>query len=87
MLDLRIHLDGDGVWPDLKDRDIIHLKDVGTIEIAALSRGMTSGRPSIAFRLSLPDGKVVFAETSLRLFLAAARALAARYGWQDDSES
>lgn len=86
MLALKIILEGDGCWPDLKGNEerIIHLKDAGEIEVAALGGGMTSGRPSVAIRLDLPDGRVVFAETSMRLFLAAARAFAAKYGWQDD---
>ena len=52
--------------------------------VAALDGGMTSGRPSVMLRFGLPDGRTVLAETSMRLFLTAARAFAARYGWQND---
>jgi hypothetical protein len=77
-------LDGDGAWPDLSlQRDqTIHLAET-TIGLAVLTGGMTSGRESVAFRLDLPDGKHVVAETSWRLLAAAARTIAARYGWPD----
>lgn len=79
---LNIHLEGDKCWPDLVSRreGIIHLADDAQIEIAALSGGMQSGRPSVALRINLPDGRVVIAETSMRLFLSAAQVFAARYG-------
>jgi hypothetical protein len=80
MASMDIHLDGDGVWSDLlekKPEDVIHTTE--HMAIAALSAGMTSGRPSIAIRINLPDGKVVVAETSMRLFLNAADAFRARY--------
>ena len=80
MPSLDIHLDGDKCWPDLeaKREQIIHVTE--HLEVAALSGGMQSGRPSVALRIDLPDGRVVIAETSMRLFLGAARAFRARYG-------
>lgn len=79
---LKVIAEGDGVWPDLVSRmdDVIHLKDEDVIQVSALSAGMESGRPSVAFRFDLPDGQVVIAETSVRLFLVAAEILRARYG-------
>jgi hypothetical protein len=50
------------------------------IRVAGLDDGMTSGKPSVAFGIVLPDGRWVFAETSLRLFLTAADVLKARFG-------
>lgn len=81
---LNLTLDGDGAYPDLAGRaaDIIHLADNDALGVTALVGGMTSGRASVMFRLDLPDGRVVLAETSLRLFLLAADALRARYGDQ-----
>ncbi len=81
MSSLDIHIEGDGVWGDLLERnkeDIIHITE--HMAVAALSSGMTSGRPSVAIRFDLPDGKVVIAETSMRLFLGAADMFRARYG-------
>lgn len=77
MPDLKIHLDGDGCWPDLnenRDRVIEGRK----IEIAYLSHGMASGKPSVTIRVDLPDGRVVLAQTSLALFEAATRAFQGR---------
>lgn len=86
MLALRVILEGDGCWPDLVDKQAAgkltwpHASDPAQIEIAALRSGLHSGRPSVAIRIDLPDGRVVVAETSLRLFLQAAAALRGRYG-------
>jgi hypothetical protein len=69
-------------WPDLRDRrdDIIHEAGGAHMEITGLDGGMHSGKPSVAVRLDLENGKVLIAETSLALFLTAADALKARYG-------
>lgn len=80
---INIKFDGDGAWPDLADRkdDIIHLANDSSIDLAVLPGGMASGRLSCAFRIDLPDGKVVICETSWRLLVTAVRAIAVRYGW------
>lgn len=59
---------------------LVHLGHDAQIEVGALPGGMASGAPSVAFCFSLPDGRVVLAETSLALFLGAGDALKARYG-------
>jgi hypothetical protein len=67
-------------WPDLKRENCIHLgNDAPPVRLAVLDKGLESGRPSIALRLDLPDGKTVIAETTARLFCSAARAIMARY--------
>lgn len=73
-----VNLDGDGAWPDLADKTdrIVHITD---IDVAVLAHGTKGGRPSVAFRMDLPDGQVVFAETTLRLFLTAAAAMKGRF--------
>lgn len=80
MAHVHIHLEGDTCWPDLRDKQeqIIHVMDA--LSIAALSGGMTSGRPSVAFRIDLPGGQIVLAELSMRLFLTAADLFRVRYG-------
>jgi len=60
---------------------VIASKDMS---IGVLEGGMTSGKPSVSMAFELPDGKTVFAETSLALFLTTARAFAAKYGWPED---
>lgn len=57
--------------------DVIHV--TGPIEVGTLDSGMESGKPSVMFCFTLPDGRVVIAETSLELFTAAARGLAAAH--------
>lgn len=77
-----LNLSGDRSWPDLEDKKmedkLIHLPD-GAWNIAVIPGGMASGRPSIALRLDLPDGKVVVTETSLQAWVAATAAMRARY--------
>lgn len=77
MIPLEIHVDGDGAWPDMKDKEVIETQLRG---IAALSDGMNSGRASVGLRIDLPDGRVVFAQTSMRLFLNAAKVFMVKYG-------
>jgi len=74
---IEIHPDGDACWPDLQIRPY---KMGEFVAVAALGRGMETGRPSIMMRIELEDGSVVLAQTSLRLFSAATRAFVARYG-------
>lgn len=80
---INLKLDGDGAWPDLMDRGVIHLGDDTEIGMCVLPAGMTSGRPSVAFRFDLPDGGAVMAEASWRVLATAVRAIAARYGWPE----
>lgn len=74
-----IILDGDNAWSDLERKSIIHLQDV-VWKMAALPGGMSSGKPSVALRLDLPDGQVVVAETSLLALVTAVSAFVARHG-------
>lgn len=75
---IKIITNGDGCWTDVSEKiingDLIHLSNGNVIEIAMLRNGTTSGKPSLSIRMNLPDGKVVLAETTLALFVAAARA-------------
>lgn len=59
---------------------VIHLDGDAHLEVGALAHGMASGDPSVMFCYPLPDGRVVLAETSLRLLLSAADALKAVHG-------
>lgn len=82
MIGLDIDLQGDGAFRAEFERmgNPIHVKDGVPIKITALDGGMVGGRPSVAISITLPDGRWVLAETSLRLFLTAADALRARFG-------
>lgn len=76
-LEPAIHVDGDGCWPDLREKGC---KDGLLTGVSALAAGMESGRPSVMLRVELEDGTVVLAQTSLQLLSAAVRAFTARYG-------
>jgi hypothetical protein len=81
-LTLRPRVDERGGFNALKGVDpdrIIHLAEGAQIEVGSLAGGMRSGKPSVAFCFTLPDGRVVVAETSLELLTATARGLAAAH--------
>lgn len=67
-------------WTDL-DRDQLIYNPGGVTasvtRIGLLPDGTEQGRATVMFELKLPDGTPVIAETTWRLFNAAARALAA----------
>jgi hypothetical protein len=81
--------DVEGAWPELKDKTILHVQDFA---IGGLAGGMVSGKPSVSIKFDLPNGQVVFAETSLALLEAAVAAIRARHlttmpmGWNYPEE-
>ncbi len=77
MITLDIRLDGDGAWPELKDKELIETTLTG---VSALAAGTNTGRSSVMLRIDLPDGKVVMAQTTMRLFLNAANLFRIKYG-------
>jgi hypothetical protein len=77
VIGLNIILDGDGCWPDLREKK---MHEVRLDAVAAMARGTQSGKPTVMCRVNLPDGSVVVAETTLALFLAAADAFRIRHG-------
>jgi hypothetical protein len=83
---LRIVLDPErqGLGLNADPSRTIHLGDDAEIVVSGLPDGMVGGRPSMMFGFTLPDGRVVIAETSWRLFAAAYKAFAGKFG-QDDT--
>jgi hypothetical protein len=79
MASIDIRLDGDGAFDDVPRDKIVNATD-NPMRVAALARGMVSGKPSVTIGIFLDDGGVVLGQTSLALFLAAADALRARHG-------
>jgi hypothetical protein len=80
MLAMKITLDGDRAWPELRMRRVIHVgNDAPPIGVVLFDGGLASGRPSVALRIDLPDGSTVIAETTASLFCKAARAIEARH--------
>lgn len=82
MIALHIFMDAEGMMQGVDRSKIVEAEK--DISIGVLSAGMKSGQPSVSFSFELPDGSVVFAETSYALFMACAKAFAARYGWPND---
>lgn len=76
MIDLKIIMDGDNAWPDLREKGF-HKGLVSGVTI--LDKGMSSGRPSVAIRIELEDGSSLIAQTSARLFCTAAKAFMEKY--------
>jgi len=74
---VHIILDGDGCWPELAGLDLKEM-EAELRGVAYLSKGMVGGLPSITMKIECKDGRVVLAQTSLRLFLAAAAAFKAK---------
>jgi hypothetical protein len=88
---IEIKLDDDDAWPDLRDLNaqgkVLHHVE-RPIGLAVLDGGMVSGKPSVAFRFDWPESagdgaRVMVAECSWAVLAAAARAIAARYGWPE----
>lgn len=82
MTPLTIILDGDAAWPDLAPDapDRPELIEGHLEAVAGIANGTANGHPAVAFRIELPDGSVVLAQTTLALFLTAAEGIAARHG-------
>lgn len=80
MPSLDINLNGDGAWPELKDASPERVFWTQTAKLCVLEGGMVSGRPSVALRIDLPDGRVAIYQTSVGQFLMAAAALRGRFG-------
>jgi hypothetical protein len=77
---LRIYMNAEEMGKDFPaGRNLIEANK--SISVGLLQKGMASGLSSVSFLFELPDGSIVFAETSLRLFLTCAQAFAALEGW------
>lgn len=81
---LNVNARGDGAWPDLQAKmqagQVIWLRDETPISLTALAAGTEGGKPSVALRLDLPDGRTVVVETTLALWLTAADILRTAHG-------
>ena len=52
---------------DLPESAVLIVPNDNVITIGTLSKGMTSGKTSVGIIIPLPDGRMMFAETSLAL--------------------
>lgn len=73
---IAMHLNGDGCWPDLKDREYLFFDDAKVkLSIARLPQGMNTGNSSVTIRIddARPDGQPILVQTSMRLFQLVAK--------------
>lgn len=75
---MHVLMNAEGMAKEVDPMRMIHLNS--DITVGALDNGMSSGKPSVAFMFTLPDGNTVIAETSLALFQMAAKAFTAKFG-------
>jgi hypothetical protein len=78
-LGVTVNLDLDP-WTDLsRDRMPLntHGLSAGITRVGVMPNGTTGGRATVMFEVRLPDGRIVIAETTLRLFITAAAAIGA----------
>lgn len=87
MTGLEIHLDGDGCWPDLAEKQAAgKLHEPGRLAgVALLPSATTAGKHTVTFRVELPDGSIATAETTLALLVTAVGGLKTRAEMQGQS--
>jgi hypothetical protein len=78
MISTNINFDGDEFFKNFDKSKIVEAKGLHTITV--FEGGMQSGKPSVAFVSEMEDGTMVYSETSMNIFLTAARAYEARFG-------
>lgn len=80
LLDCNQHLDDAAKAIGTKQPDgSLHLYGGVVAMVGALPTGMQSSRPSVMIEVVTEDGRHVFAQTTMRLFLMAASAFAAKW--------
>lgn len=77
MTELIIVPDLEGYWKGSPPKV---LEATAPVVIGGLEGGMATGNPSVGIIVEIEPGLAVFAQTSLKLFLAAADVLKAKYG-------
>jgi hypothetical protein len=73
MVKMRLWEHPQGAFAGLKKSDII--QTTTPIHVIRVPKGMQSGRSAIILRVDLPDGQIIAAKTTAKLFLQVADAL------------
>lgn len=88
---MKIELDGDNCWPDLKEKAegqviVGELAGAALLPDGAITRpdGTAAIRPVVAFRLELPDGKTVLAQTTVDMVDMLAASIKGRLAYLAD---
>jgi hypothetical protein len=76
-LSIRFHPDPQElIFPEVEEGQGV---EASIAEVVCIANGMQGGRPSVALKLELPDGKIGVALTSARLFCTFARMMQAKH--------
>jgi hypothetical protein len=76
-MNIAIQLNGD---PPVWQSDGGKVIDAGLLQdVVILESGMQSGRPSVAFRIVLPNGEIVFLQQTARQMVMLARIIEAKF--------
>lgn len=67
--------DEGSLWPEISDALISDKAPM----VGVLEGGMVSGKPSVAIRIDLPDGKIAIAQMTAAQFAVMGRAILAKY--------
>ena len=73
MVTMRLRERPEGAFADVEQHAIIETKT--PIHVIRLPKGMKSGASALILRVDLPDGRVVAAKTTVKLFLEVADAI------------
>lgn len=76
---LRISLDADNAWPDLKEADAPAVVQGDVQGVALMENATIQGNPTVWVRLELPDGTVVLGQITAKLFCGAAKTFLAKH--------
>lgn len=68
---------GDNSSPELRGRNV---KSGKILKLACLDDGTSGGNPSVGIFIELPDGQLIFAETTYALWKMASAAMKGRWG-------
>lgn len=68
---------GDNSSPELRGRETVQGR---IIKLACLDDGTVQGNPTVGFFIELPDGQLVFTETTYALWQMASAAMRGRWG-------
>ena len=73
MVTMRLREQPEGAFADVEQSTII--QTTTPIQVIRVPRGMKSGASALILRIDLPDGQVVAAKTTVKLFLQVADAM------------
>jgi hypothetical protein len=71
MVPLDVIMNGENCWPELYENGQPKFTVADLVAVARLPHATSSGKSSVTFRIELPDGQTVLAQTTLALLTQA----------------